>query len=63
MSAAARAWLNIIFILIALLVLSGMLVWIERRLLALWQDRYGPNRVGPFGVLRTIRELAEASCA
>ncbi|HEX7634253.1 MAG TPA: NADH-quinone oxidoreductase subunit NuoH [Noviherbaspirillum sp.] len=56
MSAAARAWLNIIFILIALLVLSGMLVWIERRLLALWQDRYGPNRVGPFGVLQTVAD-------
>ncbi len=56
MSEAARTWLNIIFILIVLLGSSGMLVWIERRLLALWQDRYGPNRVGPFGVLQTVAD-------
>jgi NADH-quinone oxidoreductase subunit H len=56
MSDTARAWLNIIFILTALLVFSGLLVWIERRLLALWQDRYGPNRVGPFGVLQSVAD-------
>ena len=31
--------------------LAAVLIWVERRLLALWQDRYGPNRVGPFGLL------------
>jgi NADH-quinone oxidoreductase subunit H len=56
MSDTARAWLNIIFILTALLIFSGLLVWIERRLLALWQDRYGPNRVGPFGVLQSVAD-------
>src|SRR5665213_548075 len=35
-------------ILLVVLSLSAMLIWVERRLLALWQDRYGPNRVGPF---------------
>jgi NADH-quinone oxidoreductase subunit H len=32
------------------------LIWIERRLLALWQDRYGPNRVGPFGLLQVLAD-------
>ncbi len=32
--------------------LAGILVMVERRLLALWQDRYGPNRVGPFGLFQ-----------
>ena len=32
--------------------LAAVLVWVERRLLAVWQDRYGPNRVGPFGLLQ-----------
>ena len=56
MSEAARAWLNIILVPTVLLGMAGMLVWIERRLLALWQDRYGPNRVGPFGVLQTVAD-------
>lgn len=29
---------------------SAVLVWFERRMLGFWQDRPGPNRVGPFGI-------------
>ena len=39
----------VIAILLALLGLAALLIWVERRALALWQDRYGPNRVGLFG--------------
>jgi NADH-quinone oxidoreductase subunit H len=44
-------------ILIVVLTIGGMLIWLERRLLALWQDRYGPNRVGPFGLFQVLADM------
>jgi NADH-quinone oxidoreductase subunit H len=42
-------------LLIALSIAAG-LIWVERRLLSLWQDRLGPNRVGPFGLGQVIAD-------
>ncbi|MBB2206041.1 NADH-quinone oxidoreductase subunit NuoH [Gluconacetobacter takamatsuzukensis] len=39
-----------------LLGLATFLTWFERRLLGLWQDRYGPNRVGPGGILQAVAD-------
>lgn len=44
--------------IIALLIpIAAMLVWVERRMIGVWQDRCGPNRVGPFGVLQSLADL------
>ncbi len=39
-----------VIILLVSVLFAAYLSFIERRVLALWQDRYGPNRVGPFGI-------------
>lgn len=49
--------LAIIGILVVVLSLAAGLIWYERRLLALFQDRYGPNRVGPFGLLQVLADM------
>ncbi len=49
--------LIIIFgVLFVVLNVAAGLVWLERRLLGLWQDRYGPNRVGPFGLFQVVAD-------
>ena len=48
--------LVIAVVLFVVLNLSAGLIWVERRLLALWQDRYGPNRVGPFGLGQIVAD-------
>ncbi len=49
--------LNVIGVLAVLLTMAAAMIWLERRLLALWQDRYGPNRVGPFGLLQVVADM------
>ncbi len=44
-------------VLLIVLTIAAGLIYVERRLLALFQDRYGPNRVGPFGLLQVIADV------
>lgn len=49
--------LNVAGILAVLIVTAALLIWVERRLLAIWQDRLGPNRVGPLGLLQVVADM------
>ena len=49
--------LSIGSILFTVIIVAAMLIWVERRLLSLWQERLGPNRVGPFGLLQVVADM------
>lgn len=56
MNETVRSLLTVAGVLFVVLNVAAILIWVERRLLALWQDRYGPNRVGPFGLLQPLAD-------
>jgi len=57
MAEVIKSLLIIIGLLGVILAMAAGLIWLERRLLALWQDRVGPNRVGPFGLLQILADI------
>lgn len=44
-------------VLVAVIGAGAFMSFIERRLLGLWQDRHGPNRVGPFGLFQLAADM------
>ncbi len=48
--------LRVLVPLVALLTTAGLLSWVERRGAGMIQDRPGPNRVGPFGLLQPLAD-------
>jgi NADH-quinone oxidoreductase subunit H len=46
-------------VLLGAMISAALLIWWERRLLGFWQDRLGPNRVGPFGILQIVADVVK----
>lgn len=53
-------WVNILIIVCVLLgtvTIAAGLIYVERKMLAVWQQRSGPNRVGPFGIFQVLADM------
>jgi NADH-quinone oxidoreductase subunit H len=60
----AEGWINVILAALGVIVLATVvlvidiiLVWVERKVVARFQDRLGPNRVGPYGLIQPIADV------
>lgn len=49
--------LIIVGVLLGTVTIAAGLIYVERKMLAVWQQRNGPNRVGPFGIFQVLADI------
>ena len=52
-------FVGILLLVTFAMVLDIFLVWVERKVVARFQDRLGPNRIGPFGIFQPFADIVK----
>jgi NADH-quinone oxidoreductase subunit H len=59
---AEASWIMVVkslLIFLGVFLIVPVLTWVERKLIGRFQNRYGPNRVGPVGLLQPLADIVK----